>query len=211
MSTEVIGRDRRRMSVRAPITGLVLVLIVVLGTYWGWQKAFGNDVNDAASAGCETTTAATTTSTTTPGTTPPTSTQTTVAPAGVVTTLPTTPTAPPTDGSVLLPADVNVNVYNSTAKRGLANDTAAVLRERGFVVRDVGNDPLEAVIVEVAQIRAARADLPEVRLLMQHIPGAVIVADGRTNSTVDLVIGEAFVALGDPATVTPVPIETPRC
>ena len=95
--------------------------------------------------------------------------------------------------------------------RGLANNTAAVLRERGFDISAVGNDPLEAIIPEVAQIRAARADMPEVRLLIQHIPGAVIVADGRTDSTVDLVIGEAFVALGDPATVTPVPIATPRC
>ncbi len=210
MSTAVAGRERRRVPIRAPLTGLVLVLIVVFGTYWGWHSAFGSDLNEATGSGCQTTSPATTgtTSATTTPVTPPATTA-TVAPAGVVTTLPPTTTTPP--AGELQPGDVTVNVYNATIRRGLANNTAAVLRQRGFDVSAVGNDPLEAVIAEVAQIRAATADLPEVRLLLQHIPGAVVVADGRTDSTVDLVIGEAFVALGDPATVTPVPIETPRC
>jgi hypothetical protein len=206
MSTEVAQDERRRVSLRAPITGLVLVLIVVFGTYYGWQAAFGESQSDDVASGCVTTPATTATTTTTPVTT---AAATTVAPAGVVTTLPTT-TAPPA-GVFLLPADVTVNVYNATLRRGLANNTAAVLRERGFDVSAVGNDPLDAVIPEVAQIRASRVDLPEVMLLVQHVPGAVIIADGRASSTVDLVIGEAFTALGDPATVTPVPIETPRC
>lgn len=219
MSTEVAGRERRRIPMRAPLTGLVLVLIIVFGTYYGWQAAFGvNDIG-AAADGCETTAPATTTTTTaattTPGTTPPTTTATVaVIPAGVVTTVPSAPpttTTPPADGSFLLPGDITVNVYNAGDRQGLANNTAAVLRERGFDVSAVGNDPLEATIPEVAQIRASRADLPEVLLLIQHIPGAVIVADGRTGSSVDLVIGDTFVALGDPATVTPVPIDTPRC
>jgi hypothetical protein len=210
MSIEVAGRERRRFSVRAPITGLVLVLIVVFGTYYGWQAAFGTDGTPSASVDCDSTTP---TSTTTPPTTPGTTTSTTstaVIPAAVQSTLPPTTTAPPTTG-VLLPGDVTVNVLNSTDVRGIANNTAAVLRERGFDISFVGNDELDAIIPEVAHIRAARADMPEVQLLIQHIPGALVVADGRTDDTVDLVIGEAFVALGDPATVTPVPIATPRC
>ena len=212
MSTEVAGRERRRLPIRAPLTGLVLVLIIVLGTYYGWQNAFGSGETGAASDGCETTPAATTTTpgATTPGTTAPPTTS-VVVPAAAVTTVPPTTTTPPSAGTVLLPGDVTVNVYNATIRRGLANNTAAVLRERGFDISDVGNDPLEAVIPEVAQLRAASADLPEVRLLSQHIPGAVIIDDNRTSSTVDLVIGETFVALGDPATVTPVPLATPRC
>lgn len=209
MSNEVLERERHRIPIRAPLTGLVLVLIIVFGTYWGWHSAFGSD-NEAIGSGCQTTSATTTatTSATTSPVTPPATTG-TVAPAGVVTTLPPTTTTPPS--GVLLPGDVTVNVLNSTDIRGIANNTAAVLRERGFKISLVGNDKLGVDIPEVAQIRAARADMPEVRLLIQHIPGAVIVADGRTDSTVDLVIGEAFVALGDPATVTPVPIETPHC
>jgi hypothetical protein len=212
MSTEVAERERRRVPIRAPLTGLVLVLIIVFGTYYGWQAAFGVNDLGAAADGCATTPSTTaTTTTTTPGTTPPTTTTVAVIPAAAVTTMPATTTVPPTDPNVLNPADVTVNVYNATVRRGLANNTAALLRERGFHISAVQNDPLEATIPGVAEIRAATVDSAEVRLLAQHVPGAVVVADSRTDSSVDLVLGETFVALGDPATVTPVPIATPRC
>jgi len=212
MTADVVGRERNRTHLRAPLTGLVLVLIVVFGTYYGWQAAFGAQGPNVASDGCPTPSATTTTPT--PSTSAPTKAPTSaavIAPAAAVTTVPTTTTPPPTGGPVLLPASVAVNVYNATLRRGLANNTAAELRNRGFEVLSVQNDPLEAVVVEVAQIRSATSDQPEVRLLVQHIPGAVLVPDGRTNATVDLVLGEAFTVLGDPALVTPVPIATPRC
>jgi hypothetical protein len=118
---------------------------------------------------------------------------------------------PTTAGAFLLPSDVTVNVYNATGKRGLAINTAAILKDRGFTVGAVDNDPLEQSIPDVAQIRAASVDQPEVRLLIQHVPGAVVAVDDRTNTTVDLVLGDAFNALGPVENVTPVPIETPRC
>lgn len=212
MSADTVGRERRRIHLRAPITGLVLVLIVVFGTYYGWQAAFGTPAETTASDGCPTPSATTTTpspSASVPGTT--TTSAPVVAPAAAVTTVPTTTTTPPTAGSVLLAADVAVNVYNATVRPGLANNTASLLRDRGFEVVGIGNDPLEQVIVEAAQIRAGRSDQPEVLLLVQHVPGAVVVPDGRTDATIDLVLGEAFTALGDPALVTPVPIATSRC
>lgn len=206
------AESRRRISVRAPITGVVLVLIVVLGTYWGYQKAFGvgGGSDEAASDDCATTT--TTTATTAPTTSTTTSAASgSVQPAGAITTIVTATPSPSSSALVLSPGDFEVNVYNATLRRGLANDTAALLRDRGFVVDSVQNDPLDAEIPGIAQIRAARSDLPEVRLLLQHVPGAVVVPDGREGTSVDLVLGETFVALGDPALVTPVPIDTPRC
>ncbi len=110
-----------------------------------------------------------------------------------------------------MPDAVEVNVYNATARPGLAANTAAGLRNRGFTVLDIDNAPPEDLVVEAAQIRASDADSPQVRLLVQHVPGAVVVADGRLDGTVDLVIGDAFTALGDPALVTPVPLPSPDC
>jgi hypothetical protein len=211
VSTEVAQRERRRLNLRAPITGFVLVLIVVFGGYYGWQAAFGSDELEAASNGCATTSVvATTGGTSTPASTAPPTTTPPITTTTVPTTLPSG-SVPATSGLVLLPEDVTVNVYNATVRRGLANNTAAELRIRGFTISDVQNDPLEAVIPGVAEIRAATADMPEVRLLIQHVPGAVIVADGRAGTTVDLVLGETFSALGDPAAVTPVPIASERC
>jgi hypothetical protein len=110
---------------------------------------------------------------------------------------------------VLSPEDVTVNVYNATVRQGLANNTAAELRTRGFDISKVENDPLEKTILGVAEVRAASADMPEVQLVMQHVPGAVFVADARTDKTVDVVLGETFEFLADPTLVTPVPIASP--
>lgn len=214
---------RRRIGLKAPITGLVLILVVVFGANWGWQRAFGDGpTDDVASPDCTTTTPTTT------SVPPPTTDPAALAVAAAVTTpaappptapppttpAPTTPvptTSTPTGPAILMPAAVEVNVYNATARPGLAANTAAGLRDRGFTVLDIDNAPPEDVVAEVAQIRASIADSPQVRLLLQHVPGAVVVPDGRLDATVDLVIGDAFTALGDPATVTPVPLPDPSC
>ena len=167
------GRERRQLHLRAPITGLVLMLIVVLGTYWGWQNAFGSDGTPAAADGCSTTpTTTTTTTTTTPRRrTPPTTTSASPRPAS-------SRLAPPDDyraadqRSVPAAGRCPGQRLQRHHRRGLANDTAALLKDRGFEVLVAQNDPLEAVIPDIAQIRAARADTPEVRLLIQHVPGA---------------------------------------
>jgi hypothetical protein len=190
---------RRRGTIRGPLTGLILVGIVMYGAYWGWQSAFGEDATTTPAVGCPTSTVTSTaTGTTGAATTAATGSagSTTGAPAT------TTPSGPP----VLQPQNVTVNVYNATDRPGLAANTASALRARSFTIGDVANDPLSRTIAGVAEIRAGRADEPAVLLLIQHVPGAVVVADGRTDGTVDLVTGDAFVRLGDPATVTPVPL-----
>lgn len=210
-NADAAGTPRRGIGLKAPITGLVLILLVAFGANWGWQRAFGDEATDAvASPDCTPTPA-----TTTP-VPPPTTDPAAIAVIGVAATTPLPPvppatTPPPTGAAVLMPDAVEVNVYNATARPGLAANTAAGLRDRGFTVLDVENAPPEDLVAEPAQIRASLADSPQVRLLVQHVPGAVVVADGRLDGTVDLVIGDAFTALGDPALVTPVPLPSPVC
>lgn len=212
-NAETAEPPRRRIGLKAPITGLVLILLVAYGANWGWQRAFGGDTtDDVASPDCTTSPA-----TTTP-VPPPTTDPAAMAVVGAAATTPVAPAPPatttapaPTGPAVLMPDAVEVNVYNATARPGLAANTAAGLRDRGFTVLDIDNAPPEDIVAEPAQIRASVADSPPVRLLVQHVPGAVVVADGRLDGTVDLVIGEAFTALGDPALVTPVPLPSPDC
>lgn len=217
---------RRRFSVRAPITGLILIGLVVFASYWGWQRAFGEAVPEAVSTGCPTPTA--TTATSAPATSA-------VSAAGAApfhlsvsgltslrlsgarlhdaasTTPAVTPTPTATTPAYLAAEDVVVNVYNATSRPGLAANTAAVLRDRGFDVGDVSNAAADDLVPEVAQIRGATAETPSVRLLVQHVPGAVVVPDGRSDDTVDLVLGDQFESLGDPTLVTPVPIPSSSC
>jgi hypothetical protein len=113
------------------------------------------------------------------------------------------------------PADIGLNVYNATDRSGLAQSVAGEMRERGFAILDVANDPTSRTVVHVAEIRATDEDQPGVELLMSHFPGAVFYADERTDPSIDLVLGGAFEgvapepAAGEPAepegTATPLP------
>lgn len=196
---------RRRISVRGPITGLVLVALVAYGAYWGWQSAFG-DTPAATSTDCPTTTLTTAPRSTTAAAGATTG-------ATIVPPATTSPSTTPTGAPVLQAIDVTVNVYNATARPGLAANTASALRDRGFTIGETANDPVDRAIPGIAEIRASSATTPGVLLLIQYVPGATIVPDGRTGDSVDLVTGETFGQLVDPVSLTPVilPSTTPTC
>jgi hypothetical protein len=109
------------------------------------------------------------------------------------------PCAPGAPTAAPAPADVQVNVYNSTDRSGLASAVARQVRERGFVVVDVDNDPLEREITTTAEVRSAPSTQAAAELVATLVPGAVYVPDERTEATIDLVLGDAFEALADPA------------
>lgn len=116
----------------------------------------------------------------------------------------------PTEGPE--PEDVSVNVYNATSINGLASSTARELREIGFVILDVANDPDRRTISEVAEVRASSQDDPAVVLVMSQFPGSVFRGDERTDETIDIVLGNSFTEVGpqpeepDPeSTVEPFP------
>jgi hypothetical protein len=104
-----------------------------------------------------------------------------------------------------IPSEVPVNVYNTTYKTGLAKVVATELAGRGFKVKDVSNDPLGTLQLGTAVIRyGALGDL-NAALLKEHVPGAELVKDTRTDASVDLVIGNKYTALVPAAEVPPLP------
>ena len=125
-----------------------------------------------------------------------------------VTTTPVCAVAVPTGAPA--PEEISINIYNGTDRNGLASQVAREMREQGFVILDVANDPLNRSVTGVAEVRAATRDNLAVTLIMSQFPGAVFVQDERTDEVIDVVLGEAFAAIGPQAaepqsTVEPMP------
>lgn len=102
-------------------------------------------------------------------------------------------------------SEVTVNVYNSTGRVGLAGTTARSLRQQGFVVAQVENDPLQKQVAGVAEIRYGSAGAAKAKTLELRFPGAVLVDDGRGGEMVDVAVGAGFTAVG---TATAAPMAT---
>lgn len=73
---------------------------------------------------------------------------------------PTCAAVAPTDAPA--PEEIGLNVYNATERSGLAQSVAGEMRERGFAILDVANDPTSRTVVHVAEIRAATMEQPGV-------------------------------------------------
>ncbi len=93
-----------------------------------------------------------------------------------------------------------MNVYNATAKAGLAARTADELKKRGFTIGKVGNAPaaLDKKVPGTAEVVSGPAGLGAAKLLGSQIATATTTADTRTDATVDFVIGDSYSALLDP-------------
>jgi len=96
---------------------------------------------------------------------------------------------------------VNVNVYNSTKRVGLAGDVAKILGVRGFTIAKVENDPLGVVIEGQGEIRYGPKGEANAELMAYHFPGATLVNDGRAGKRIDVVLGTQFVDLANDAEV----------
>lgn len=99
---------------------------------------------------------------------------------------------------VLVPANITVNVYNATKRSGLAGAAARELDEHGFKVGAVANDPLDVEVRGVGQIRHGVDGKAQAKLVRHWLKGAELVLDGRTGTSVDLVIGDNYKALTPP-------------
>ncbi|MFI6154134.1 LytR C-terminal domain-containing protein [Kitasatospora sp. NPDC051170] len=111
---------------------------------------------------------------------------------------PTTPAAGDPH-AIPQPSTVTVNVYNATAKGGLAGRTAEELKKRGFVIGKVGNAPaeLDKKVPGTAQVIAGPTGAGAATLIGSQIAGAVTTPDARTDASVDFVIGDGYSALLD--------------
>lgn len=113
-----------------------------------------------------------------------------------------TPTCTSTS-AVRVPAQVTVNVYNATDRAGLAARTASDVRKRGFRVSAVSNDPLQKKVAAAAEVRYGATGAPSAKLVLALVKGSKGVKDSRTDSSVDLVLGNTFTALTAPPKTTP--------
>lgn len=106
------------------------------------------------------------------------------------------------------PANTTVNVYNATTKEGLAGRTAAALRERGFTVGKVANDPLGRAVAGPAEVRFGPSGKGHAELVVPMAgKGATLVPDKRKDTSVDLVLGAKFTSLAP----LPSPTGKPMC
>lgn len=118
---------------------------------------------------------------------------------------PAAPTAAPD------PAEIELNVYNSTDRNNLASEVGGQMQDHGFIVLDIANDPLAKSIDRPAEVRSRADNRAAARLVASMVPGAVFVADERNEATVDLVLGDGFESLADPSTDAARPTDLPPC
>ncbi|NDL61004.1 LytR C-terminal domain-containing protein [Phytoactinopolyspora mesophila] len=95
------------------------------------------------------------------------------------------------------PDSIEVNIYNSTTRRGLAGDVAAEMSDRGFTILDVANDPLDSNVEGTAEVRSSADQEVAASVVAALVPDAVLVSDDRSSDAVDLVLGEQFDELID--------------
>ncbi|MGN6634076.1 MAG: LytR C-terminal domain-containing protein [Oryzihumus sp.] len=107
-----------------------------------------------------------------------------------------------TPSSTLTPEEVTVNVYNATAHKGLARETASRLRDLGYLVATVSNDPLHQVVTGTAVVRYGPSGAEAARLASSLVRGATLRRDGRPDSSVDLVLGAKFTGVSSPPAAT---------
>lgn len=114
-----------------------------------------------------------------------------------------------------LPAQITVNVYNTTFRSGLATDVSKQLTGRGFVSGTYGNDPDNGFLPDdVAVIRHGEDGVDAARVVAQHVPGARLQLISRGGTSVDVLLGNRFEELTDlwlvptPPPVEPTPPET---
>lgn len=97
---------------------------------------------------------------------------------------------------------IKLNVYNSTNRHGLAATAATALKQRGFSIGKVTNDPLKANLTTAAEVRGASANAAAMRVVAAEVAGSQLHPDSRTDDSVDLVLGAGFTALASPDQVS---------
>lgn len=117
-------------------------------------------------------------------------------------------TCAPYDPKVVTPENTRVNVYNASSRSGLAGSVARSLRERGFVIGKVANDPSSRPAPKVAEIRYGPKGEARAKLLRTSLPkGTAMYKDKqRKGNIVDLALGPKYTALAPVPTTTAMPM-----
>lgn len=121
-----------------------------------------------------------------------------VAPTPTITRIPAP--CPPVGALPVAANQITVNVYNGAGITGLAGTTAATLTERGFVVATTAN--AISSYTGTARISFGYAGVAQAYTIAAQIDDAELLIDGRVDASVDVTLGEAFLALRAAENVT---------
>ena len=105
---------------------------------------------------------------------------------------------------------VNLNVYNSTSRPGLARTAADEFLARKFVVGAVDNT--EAGYRGVAAVISGAAGQSAAFTVQRNLPGSDYFQDGRQDGSVDVILSQDYRSLAPPELVdqTPGTLSCPR-
>jgi hypothetical protein len=93
------------------------------------------------------------------------------------------------------PQQIKLNVYNATDEQGRATRVAKLLKKRDFVISIVANDPTYNSVPGPAEVRYGTKGEAAAKVVAGQVKGVRMVPDGRTDRSVDLVIGQTFAQL----------------
>ena len=99
------------------------------------------------------------------------------------------------------PATVTVRVLNASDLGGRAGLVADALRDRGFVISEVGNDGSSREVTGKGEVRYGARGRDAARFVSLVQPGVELYQDTRAHSTVDLVIGPEWSRLASPEAI----------
>ncbi|MEO8281940.1 MAG: LytR C-terminal domain-containing protein [Pseudarthrobacter sp.] len=108
------------------------------------------------------------------------------------------------------PEQINLNVFNSTSRPGLARTVADELLGRKFVVGAVANT--EAGYRGVAAVISGAAGQSAAFTVQRNVPGSDYFQDGRSDASVDVVLAGDYkeLAAADRVDQTPGKLSCPR-
>ena len=93
-----------------------------------------------------------------------------------------------------------LNVYNASSGQGKAKETARALKANHFNVGVISNDPYKMKLTSVGQIRFwPKGEQNAKQYVQKLVPDAQLMADGRDDDSVDVVLGDAFPEIPSPS------------
>lgn len=122
----------------------------------------------------------------------------------------TVSTCPDATFDYVSPDKVNVNVFNSTSRPGLAGTVGKEFKARKFVVGAVANT--DANYQGAAAVVSGAAGQSAAFTVQRHLPGSDYFQDSRKDGSVDVILAQQYSALTPPDLVdqTPGTLSCPR-
>lgn len=112
---------------------------------------------------------------------------------------PAAPSMPPCvvqSAATLTTSQVRVTVFNGGSASGRAGQLSEQLKAKGFITATPANTSEQ---VTTTVIVGATVESPEVLLVQGFFPQSEVRGDGRTDSTVDVLIGDNFPGFNEAA------------